>query len=110
MLYSQIFQYLLKREEVAELTIEDPSEAFEDLRDKEDLKLLMKHQVFDQDLDQLVPVNREWYQATKDKWKLADVSHSLITSFEDIAQSFCMGLYISHLCFGISLEAICQIA
>ncbi|KAG0146460.1 hypothetical protein CROQUDRAFT_62728 [Cronartium quercuum f. sp. fusiforme G11] len=72
MLYSQIFQYLLKRDDVTELTIEDPSEAFEDLRDKEDLKLLMKHKVFNLDLDKLVPVDREWYQATKEKWKLAD--------------------------------------
>lgn len=74
MLYSQIFQYLLKREDVAELTIEDPSEAFEDLRDKEDMKLLQRHHVFDLDLDKLIPINREWYQATKQKWKLADVS------------------------------------
>ncbi|KAI9622693.1 hypothetical protein H4Q26_014974 [Puccinia striiformis f. sp. tritici PST-130] len=42
MLYSQIFHYLLARPEVAELTLEDPSESFEDLRDKEDLKLLLK--------------------------------------------------------------------
>ncbi|KAH9818998.1 acyl-CoA N-acyltransferase [Melampsora americana] len=72
MLYSQIFQYLLKRTEVAELTIEDPSEAFEDMRDKEDLKLLMKHHVFDLELSRLIPVDREWYLATKEKWKLAD--------------------------------------
>ncbi|MBW0496393.1 hypothetical protein O181_036108 [Austropuccinia psidii MF-1] len=73
MLYCQIFQYLLSRPEVAELTLEDPSEAFEDLRDREDLKLLFENNVFDErELHQLVPVDREWYQATKAKWKLAD--------------------------------------
>ncbi|CAH7670896.1 acyl-CoA N-acyltransferase [Phakopsora pachyrhizi] len=72
MLYSEIFQYLLKREDVAELTIEDPSESFEDLRDKCDLKMLMKNKVLDTDLNKLVPLDKNWYQETKAKWKLAD--------------------------------------
>ncbi|KAA1071419.1 histone acetyltransferase 1 [Puccinia graminis f. sp. tritici] len=73
MLYSQIFQYLLTRPEVAELTLEDPSESFEDLRDREDLKLLFDNKVFDEKpLNELVPVPSEWYEKTRTKWKLAN--------------------------------------
>ncbi|OAV86244.1 hypothetical protein PTTG_04068 [Puccinia triticina 1-1 BBBD Race 1] len=73
MLYSQIFQYLLTRPEVAELTLEDPSESFEDLRDKEDLKLLFENKVFDEkSISELVPVPMEWYESTRTKWKLAN--------------------------------------
>jgi len=72
MLYSQIFQYLLTRPEVAELTLEDPSESFEDLRDREDLKLLIEHKVFDEKpLSELIHVSSEWYEATRTKWKIA---------------------------------------
>jgi histone acetyltransferase 1 len=74
MLYSQIFQYLLTRQEVAELTLEDPSESFEDLRDREDLKLLFDNKVFEKPLSELVPVPSEWYEKTRTKWKLANVS------------------------------------
>lgn len=31
---------------IAELTVEDPAEAFEDLRDKNDLKMLFNHEQF----------------------------------------------------------------
>jgi hypothetical protein len=76
MLYSQIFQYLLTRPEVAELTLEDPSESFEDLRDKEDLKMLLENNVFNEKpMSELIPFPREWYEATRTKWKLASVSH-----------------------------------
>lgn len=79
MLYSQIFQYLLTRPEVAELTLEDPSESFEDLRDREDLKLLIEHKVFDEKpLSELIHVSSEWYEATRRKWKFASVSHRTI--------------------------------
>jgi histone acetyltransferase 1 len=39
-LYSKVYQHCLDRPLVAELTIEDPSEAFEDLRDVCDLRML----------------------------------------------------------------------
>ncbi|PLW58306.1 hypothetical protein PCANC_00808 [Puccinia coronata f. sp. avenae] len=72
MLYSQIFQYLLTRPEVAELTLEDPSESFEDLRDKEDLKMLLENNLFNEKpMSELIPFPREWYEATRTKWKLA---------------------------------------
>ncbi|KAK7035779.1 acyl-CoA N-acyltransferase [Favolaschia claudopus] len=45
-LYTAIYQYVLAEPHVAELTVEDPAEAFEDLRDKNDLLMLLSHQAF----------------------------------------------------------------
>jgi histone acetyltransferase 1 len=45
-LYKAIYQYIVKHESIAELTVEDPAEAFEDLRDKNDLKMLLSNQQF----------------------------------------------------------------
>lgn len=45
-LYKAIYEYIVKHENIAELTVEDPAEAFEDLRDKNDLKLLLSNQQF----------------------------------------------------------------
>lgn len=40
-LYTAIYQRVFSREHVSELTVEDPAEAFEDLRDRNDLKMLL---------------------------------------------------------------------
>ncbi|TFK46408.1 histone acetyltransferase type B [Heliocybe sulcata] len=45
-LYTAIYQYVLSRQDIAELTVEDPAEAFEDLRDVNDLKMLLSHKQF----------------------------------------------------------------
>ena len=45
-LYKAIYQYIVKHESIAELTVEDPAEAFEDLRDKNDLKMLLSNHQF----------------------------------------------------------------
>ncbi|KAJ7118794.1 acyl-CoA N-acyltransferase [Mycena epipterygia] len=45
-LYTAIYQYVLSQPNIAELTVEDPAEAFEDLRDKNDLLMLLSHQRF----------------------------------------------------------------
>ena len=45
-LYRAIYSMVLANPELAELTIEDPSEAFEDLRDKNDLRMLLSHPTF----------------------------------------------------------------
>jgi len=45
-LYKAIYEYILKHDGIAELTVEDPAEAFEDLRDKNDLKMLLSNQHF----------------------------------------------------------------
>ena len=40
-LYTAIYQHVVSQEHVSELTVEDPAEAFEDLRDRNDLKILL---------------------------------------------------------------------
>ena len=45
-LYNAIYQYVLSQPLIAELTVEDPAEAFEDLRDRNDLKMLLNHEQF----------------------------------------------------------------
>lgn len=45
-LYNAIYQHTIGRDNIAELTVEDPSEAFEDLRDKCDLRMLFKDTKF----------------------------------------------------------------
>jgi len=40
-LYTAIYQYVLAQPKIAELTVEDPAEAFEDLRDRNDLRMLL---------------------------------------------------------------------
>ncbi|GJE87946.1 histone acetyltransferase type B [Phanerochaete sordida] len=45
-LYTAIYTYVLATPDVAELTVEDPAEAFEDLRDRCDLRMLVAHARF----------------------------------------------------------------
>ena len=45
-LYKAIYEYVLTKPLVAELTVEDPAEAFEDLRDRNDLAMLLGHAAF----------------------------------------------------------------
>lgn len=46
-LYSALYQHCLSRPDVAELTVEDPAEAFEDLRDRNDLRYLVDQGIMD---------------------------------------------------------------
>ena len=45
-LYTAIYQHVLAQPHIAELTVEDPAEAFEDLRDRNDLKMLLANDKF----------------------------------------------------------------
>ncbi|EJD53024.1 histone acetyltransferase type B catalytic subunit [Auricularia subglabra TFB-10046 SS5] len=45
-LYQAIYNYVLQQPNIAELTVEDPAEAFEDLRDKNDLQMLLSNEQF----------------------------------------------------------------
>ncbi|KAF5331153.1 hypothetical protein D9619_006050 [Psilocybe cf. subviscida] len=45
-LYKAIYQYISRSPHIAELTVEDPAEAFEDLRDKNDLQMLLANERF----------------------------------------------------------------
>ncbi|OJA07596.1 hypothetical protein AZE42_06279 [Rhizopogon vesiculosus] len=48
-LYNAIYNYVLSRPSLSELTVEDPAEAFEDLRDRNDLKMLLANEQFMQE-------------------------------------------------------------
>lgn len=48
-LYSAIHNFVIGSPQYAELTVEDPSEDFEDLRDKVDLRMLLAHKEFIQE-------------------------------------------------------------
>lgn len=48
-LYQAIHNFVIKSPKYAELTVEDPSEDFEDLRDKVDLRMLLAHKEFIQE-------------------------------------------------------------
>ncbi|TCD60783.1 histone acetyltransferase 1 [Steccherinum ochraceum] len=45
-LYASIYQYIVSEPTIAELTVEDPAEPFEDLRDRNDLKMLLNNERF----------------------------------------------------------------
>jgi histone acetyltransferase 1 len=70
---------MLTRSDVAELTVEDPAEAFEDLRDRNDLRYLVKHKI-PEDPNFLVGLGTEergpraaWEAGVRKKHKIAQV-------------------------------------
>ncbi|GAA5945115.1 histone acetyltransferase catalytic subunit HAT1 [Sporobolomyces koalae] len=68
-LYNLCYQNILNRSEISELTVEDPSETFEDMRDKCDLYTL----VSSGDLKGLkAPIDRAFTESIRKKYKLAD--------------------------------------
>ena len=78
-LYSTLFSTVQTRPEVAELTVEDPAEAFEDLRDRNDLRFLVKERIVDdpQFADGIGADTRgpraKWEDRIRRKYKLAQV-------------------------------------
>lgn len=76
-LYSALYQHLLTRPEVAELTVEDPAEAFEDLRDRNDLRFLVKQGILDDPKLQdgvgtgIRGPRVKWEQGIRKKYKIA---------------------------------------
>lgn len=78
-LYQALFSYVREREGVAELTVEDPAEAFEDLRDRNDLRFLVKEGIPDDPmfLQGVGVENRdgrnEWETTIRKKYKIAQV-------------------------------------
>lgn len=76
-MYTTLFRHMLERAEVAELTVEDPAEAFEDLRDRNDLRFLVKEGIV-KDPMLYVDVGKgkrgsrvEWELAIRRKYKIA---------------------------------------
>ncbi|WWC68781.1 histone acetyltransferase type B catalytic subunit [Kwoniella pini CBS 10737] len=79
-LYSTLFSTMLSRSEVAELTVEDPAEAFEDLRDRNDLRFLIKQDIISDPLFNIVGLGNdkdkinqriEWEKNIRKKYKIA---------------------------------------
>jgi histone acetyltransferase 1 len=64
-----LYLYLLQRPDIAELTIEDPSEAFQDMRDKSDYRTLKAAGTFEGISAPLEDAT--WYETTRREWKLA---------------------------------------
>ncbi|KAJ3027284.1 histone acetyltransferase 1, partial [Rhizophlyctis rosea] len=67
-LYRTLFNNLLVRDDVTEITVEDPNEAFQDLRDKCDLRLLMGKKVFD---GVVAPVGGEVVREVRRRFKMS---------------------------------------
>lgn len=65
--YNLVYLYFLQRNDIAELTIEDPSEAFQDMRDKVDYRTLVSAGVF-KGIE--APVDADWREKTRREWKL----------------------------------------
>jgi histone acetyltransferase 1 len=76
-LYSALYQHCLSRPDVAELTVEDPAEAFEDLRDRNDLRYLVSQGIaedpkFLEGVGADQPRDRvKWVQEIRKKYKIA---------------------------------------
>lgn len=68
MLYEHLMEEFLADNNVKEVTVEDPSEAFDDLRDRCDLHRLAKQGVWN---NVTLPVSREWFQQVKAQQKMA---------------------------------------
>ncbi|GJN88600.1 hypothetical protein Rhopal_001566-T1 [Rhodotorula paludigena] len=68
-LYTLSYRNVLKRSDVSELTVEDPSEAFEDMRDKCDLYTLVSAGALD---GVKAPLDRDRTEAVRKQYKLAD--------------------------------------
>ena len=85
-LYATLFQHVLSRPAVAELTVEDPAEAFEDLRDRNDLRYLIEQGIMDDPmlLDGVGSGRRglraKWEVEMRKKHKIAQVSLFLVAS------------------------------
>lgn len=79
--YSLVYLWLLQRPDIAELTIEDPSEAFQDMRDKVDYRTLTSANVF-KDIKAPIPLSydgkKDWREETRKEWKLASRQFSRI--------------------------------
>ncbi|KAI9499197.1 acyl-CoA N-acyltransferase [Zychaea mexicana] len=68
-LYRIIYQTCMARSDVKELTVEDPSEAFADMRDRNDMRYLNSHNAFDK---LIAPVPRKVMKEMRQKYKLTD--------------------------------------
>ena len=76
-LYNALYDYALRLPSCLELTIEDPSEEFEDLRDRNDLKRLIQGENAIADCEEIkrgAPVDKMWAEKVRKEGKYAKVS------------------------------------
>ena len=69
-LYDAIYRYCQEDAKIAEMTVEDPSEAFDDLRDRRDLAKLSQLHVFDDEACTTLP-SKDWIRRTQQTHKIA---------------------------------------
>jgi histone acetyltransferase 1 len=67
-LYNALAESFFDNVIVREITVEDPSEAFDDLRDRCDLQRLAKQGVW---TDLKLPLEQEWVKNTREQYKIA---------------------------------------
>jgi histone acetyltransferase 1 len=75
-LYDIILKNAREDSKVQEISVEDPSEVFEDLRDRRDLKFLEGNSVFK---DIKAPVSRRWVEETRKQFKMPSVPPVLLS-------------------------------
>lgn len=69
--YKTLMNRFLQEDRVRQVTIEDPSEAFDVLRDRGDLEILAKAGLFD-DPKFALPLERDWIQQQVKKFKMSE--------------------------------------
>ncbi|KAK4058725.1 histone acetyltransferase 1 [Microbotryomycetes sp. JL221] len=78
-LYTICYENVLKRPEISELTVEDPSEPFEDMRDKCDLYTLIKAKALE---GVTAPFDKTKLEQIRKQFKLADLLTYVRNFFE----------------------------
>ncbi|CEP13354.1 hypothetical protein [Parasitella parasitica] len=68
-LYQTIYKLFLSRNEICEITVEDPNEEFSDMRDKNDIRYLLERGAFK---GLKAPVSQDKIQELCDKYKLTN--------------------------------------
>ncbi|WVN85811.1 histone acetyltransferase type B catalytic subunit [Cryptococcus depauperatus CBS 7841] len=121
-LYSALFQHMLARPEVAELTVEDPAEAFEDLRDRNDLRFLVKEGILDNPMllvgigDGKRDSRNEWERSIRKKYKIAQRQFDRLLEMlllrqlnnKDPAQIKAYRLHVKARLYRFNYEMLCQ--
>ncbi|QLQ79254.1 hypothetical protein HG537_0B06010 [Torulaspora globosa] len=68
-LYEALFSHWIKDASVTEVTVEDPNENFDDLRDRKDLQRLYESHFFNQ-MPKDGEVSQEWIESNRAKYKI----------------------------------------
>jgi histone acetyltransferase 1 len=108
-LYKSIVDALMADESVKEITVELPSEAFDDLRDRCDLERLSALGVWS---EVTLPVDRQWVERTRREYKIAPrqfdrcVEMALLHSFHGAAPSREYRLFVKQRLYQRNYEVL----